>query len=91
MKGRFLLILTLFFSSCIQQLNQNLEKSNELVQQNMEALTQSRLAIEANTQEIHHSTQTMQQFQIVMPILFGLIVLLMMWLGYKWIKKYLHR
>ena len=77
MRSEFLFFVTAFFlPSCVQQLNQNLQQSNDLMQQNMEALTQSRVAIEANTHEIHRSTEAMHSFQYVVPVLFGVILIL---------------
>ena len=65
MKRTLSIVYLLSTGGCIQQLSTNIEQSNELMEENIRLMTESKIAIEANTREIERSTNTMQQFGIL--------------------------
>ncbi len=87
MKRILLLAYLLTVSGCIQQLSSNIERSNDLMTQNIQTVTESRKAIEENTRQIHRSTDTMMTFQFVFPIFFGIVLLVLVVILFKFSRK----
>jgi hypothetical protein len=76
---KILLLLSLFgLTNCntMQQLNSNMEASNELMIEN-------KAAIEENTRQIMKSTAAMKGFEILFPIFFFVILLALAYICIK--------
>ncbi|MBX7065639.1 MAG: hypothetical protein K1X28_00270 [Parachlamydiales bacterium] len=80
---RILLLVYVLLASCIPQL----QKSNDLMGQNIQAMAESRQAIEENTHQIARSTDTMMTFQFVFPIIFGIVLLVLVVILFKFSRK----
>lgn len=87
MKRLLMLICLMTMVGCIQQLSNNIRQSNELMEENLQAMQASKAAIEENTHQIKRSTETMQQFQFIFPIFFGLVVIVLVYFGFKFSNK----
>lgn len=80
---RAILLIFVLFVSCIPQL----ERSNELMGENIQRMTESRQAIEENTHQIMRSTDTMISFQFVFPIFFAIALLVFIIVLFRFSKK----
>ena len=87
MKKLLLVVYLGTMVGCVQQLNTNLQQSNELMQENIQVMTESRQAIEANTQEIRRSTENMQRFEVIFPIVLGLVIVILAYLAIKFFRS----
>lgn len=83
MRRILLLIYTLTLASCIPQL----QRSNELMGENIQAMAESRQAIEENTHQIMRSTDTMTAFQFIFPIIFAVVLLILVVILFKFSRK----
>ena len=96
--------LVLFYSifllagcATIQQMNANMERTNELMGENTETMTVARQTIAANTVVVQESTATTKEFQHFMTLLMAGIFLILLIpsiimyvLYYKLIKSIKH-
>ena len=87
MRRLFLLVYLFAIAGCVQQLSTNLEHSNELMSQNLQLMTESKQAIEANTREITRSTNAIQEMQFVFPIFIGIVALILVFILCKFVYK----
>ncbi|MBU6383364.1 MAG: hypothetical protein KGR16_03510 [Verrucomicrobia bacterium] len=87
MKRILLLVYILTVSGCIQQLSSNLERSNELMCQNIQAMGESRQTIEENTHQITRSTNTMIGFQFIFPIFLAIVLLALTLILFRFSRK----
>ena len=81
-----LLLFLLVATGCsIADLSSKMDESNQLMKQNISAMTDTKKAIQDNTGEIHRSTETMQAFAahvgnlhpFVVPALLILVLLIL--------------
>ncbi len=79
------ILLLVVLAGCTLQ--HTMERANELMAQNTVIMEASKAAIEENTQQIKRSTDTMVEFQIVFPILFGLILVGILYIISRFIFK----
>jgi hypothetical protein len=74
---KWLFILVCLTGCAIQH---TMERTNDLMAQNMQV-------IEENTRQIKRSTDTMMEFQIVFPILFGIILVAILYIISRFIFR----
>lgn len=65
MKALILFGILICFAGCgtLREMNSNMEKTNELLDENIVVLTESKGTIENNTAAVTHSTDEMQEFE----------------------------
>ncbi len=77
---RLSILLVLLITGCatLNQLNQNMEHSSELLSENTARMEKASAAIEENTAEIKRSTDSLQKTQRALPFaaIFFLLILL---------------
>jgi hypothetical protein len=64
-----------------------METTNVLMKENIQAIEESKLAIQENTREIQKSTTAMRDFQFVFPIFFSILLLVFIFMIFKIYQK----
>lgn len=89
MRKILILLAPFYFISCTLQ--HSMDRANELMTQNIQLMEESRVAIEENTHQIKRSTDTMIEFQVVFPIMFGIILVAILFIISRFIYKAVKR
>jgi len=64
-----------------------MEQANELMSENIQTMENSKATIEANTQEVKKSTETMQMVAIISPILLFVAIVASGFIVFKYFRK----
>lgn len=88
MKKILTLLTFLCLASCaIQQMSSKMEQANELMSENIQTMENSKATIDANTQEVKKSTETMQMVAIISPILLFVAIVASGFIVFKYFRK----
>lgn len=82
-----LLLLQMVSCASVARMNQNMETTNVLMKENIQAMEASKKTIEENTKEIKKSTEAMRDFQYVFPIFFSILLLIFVFLIFQIYRK----
>lgn len=86
MKKLLILLAVFSLAGCaIQQMNSKMDRSNELMEENIQTMEVSRATIEANTREVMRSTQNMQMVTFISP---ALLFIALVAAGFVYRKKF---
>src|SRR5690554_1237901 len=86
--GRILSLMLLLLVSCVSlsRMNRNMEMTNDLMIENIEMVRDSIVSVDANTEEIHRSTQAMYLLPFV-GIVFLLVLFTPIFLLFRMYKQ----